>query len=198
MCIRDRIYSDPNILGTRLTLNSRAGLVFSRASSEFEGSFSTFDLNYPLWQLASKWGGGINFSHNISTIRDFVGNSLRVFDPDESIEGDEIPFVYDLRRFNVTTSAVRQIGKDFKHQFRLGHTLQSIRPSLNDSVINDAATLQIFQDNIFPRSERISSVFFQVSGFQNKFIVYRDLHTAYRRQRQMCIRDRTRTLTGKL
>ena len=171
------IYRDPNILGSRLTLFTRAGLVFSRAESEFEGSFSTIELNYPLWQLASKWGAGVEFSHNISTIRDFVGNAIRTFDPDENVDGDELPFVYDWRRFDITTSAVRQIGKDFKHRFRLGHVLQSLRPTLNDVVPNDSETLQIYQENIFPRSERISSIFFQISGFQNKFTLYRDLNS---------------------
>ena len=49
-------YTDPNIAGKRLTMQTAWRAIFGRESLDYEGTSSASSFAYPLWSLRSRWG----------------------------------------------------------------------------------------------------------------------------------------------
>jgi hypothetical protein len=178
-------YVDKNIAGTRLQLSTRVSALFSRSERDFEGTASTVIFGYPLWSLRSKWGASIVASHFDSTVRQFFGPNLRLYDNPDTAEQELIPRKFDFRVIGIETSGVRSFGEDVKQRITVGHTLSIRRPSLLDDFGQTGIPLptkerieiarDAFERDVLPRSERVSSVFARYSVFTPDFIVYRNL-----------------------
>jgi hypothetical protein len=178
-------YIDKNIAGTRLQLQTRWSALFSRSTSEFEGTSSTTIFAYPLWSLRSKWGASIVATHFDSTVRQFLGPDLRLYDNPDTFELELIPRTFDFRVFGLETSGVRSFGDAVKHRLTAGHTLSIRRPSVQDDFGQQGIALPTkerveiaraaFERDVLPRSERVSAVFVRYNVFTPEFIVYRDL-----------------------
>lgn len=170
-------YIDKALLGTRLRLSTRGRAIFSRSEREFEGTSSSFSLNYPLWSLREKWGGGVSFSHFDAPIRVFRGTEVQLLDNPDTSEVEEIRRSYRDRRMALQTSGVRSFGKKVKQQVTFGHSFSVIRPELADDFIGSASDIEYLQNVVFPRSERASSLFLQYRLFTPDFVVYRNLNS---------------------
>jgi hypothetical protein len=178
-------YIDKNIAGTRLQLQTRWSALFSRATSEFEGTSSTTIFTYPLWSLRSKWGASIVATHFDSTVRQFLGPDLRLYDNPDTLELELIPRTFDFRVIGIETSGVRSFGDAVKHRLTAGHTLSIRRPSLLDDFGEQGIALPTkerveiaraaFERDVMPRSERVSALFVRYNVFTPEFIVYRNL-----------------------
>ena len=75
-------YFDPNIRGTRLTLYASARSIYTRARpANYEGNTETLSVRYPLYSLASRWGGGRRRRPpGLGDPRGFRGNAVRLVD----------------------------------------------------------------------------------------------------------------------
>jgi hypothetical protein len=171
-------YSDSNIRGTRLTFSTVFGAWFGREDGRYEGTSSRTVLAYPLYALASRWGGSLDFSHANYVLRDFVRTRPRLVDLEETPETDEIPWVYRLRRYVFTSSAVRSFGrKRLVQRATFGHQFLVQRPTFAEGFTDDPLVRQGFARRVFPRSERVSALFARWSLFTPRYRVYRDLNT---------------------
>lgn len=168
-------FVDKAVLGTRLQLSAVANLIFSRKSQEFEGTSSDFNLTYPLWSLRQKWGAGLSMSHFDSTIRFFRGTKLEPYDNPDTDEIETIDRTYHFTTLGTEASGVRSFGTKIKHRVSLGHALSVRRPSFVFDFSGTDADRVAFERDVFPRSERASSLFVKYLLFTPRYVVYRNL-----------------------
>jgi hypothetical protein len=165
-------YIDPNIAGTRLSLETKIDAVFNRYSSDFEGSQSVTSFAYPLWSLDRKWGASVDISHFDAVRRAFFGTDLRGY---QTADGVILPWEYDERDLVVESVVTRQAGRAVKHRVSLGHRLDVQRPEVRDDFPGDDAAREEFEREVLPRSERSSAVFARYFLFTPTYAVYRNI-----------------------
>ena len=124
-------YFDPNIRGTRLQLYTRATFFAGRASGDYEGNAQTASLRYPLYSLASRWGGGVDVGHADQVARSFQGRNLRLVDLAATPGvNDMIPYEYRWRRVTVDGNTARSWPGWITQRVTLGYLVDSRRPSV--------------------------------------------------------------------
>jgi hypothetical protein len=163
------------MLGKRLALNTRAALVFGRASGQVEGSVSTFDFSRPLWSLDSHWGAGVAWKQRYDIARSFRGIGLRTYDAPETPDDDAIPREYRQRTFSLTTSGVRQWGGRIEQQLRFGHIFGLQRPTVLSDFPGDAIVRDAFERDVLPRSERSSQLFLGYALFTPRYHAFHNV-----------------------
>ncbi len=171
-------FTDPNIVGTRLYLSASANAIFGRDSHAAEGSSSALSFGYPIFSLASRWGASANFAHYQGITRRFVGDNLETIDlkatPDQT---EALPFMFRTRSVSGDASVTRQFGKSVIHRLRAGQALSVNRHSFTDDFPGDQTLRELFSAQVFPRSERVSSVFVSYTLFTPRYVTYRDFDT---------------------
>jgi hypothetical protein len=170
-------YFDPNIRGTRLTLYARATAFVGRASNEYEGNAETVSVRYPLYSLASRWGGGIDVTHANQIERRFQGSNLRLIDLASTMGvNDMIPFQYRWQRTAVDGNVSRSFPGWITQRWTLGHLVDSRRPSVLPD-FPDPALAAAFLAERAPISERRSEPYLRYELFTPRYEVLRDLDT---------------------
>jgi hypothetical protein len=178
-------YFDPNVAGTRLTLLASAKALYTRGTDAYEGNTELFSVRYPLFSLASRWGGGVDVNHQDTILRSFRGNSLRLLDLTGDPAGVVEAVPYEFRRgvVSVDGSVVRSFGIDVIQRVSLGHLFDDRRSSTLPTFPGDPADPQRalderrFLDQFTPVSERRSEPYLGYSLFTPRYAVYRDLNT---------------------
>ncbi|MBA3454797.1 MAG: hypothetical protein H0T42_17045, partial [Deltaproteobacteria bacterium] len=188
---------DKNFLGEHLELRTRVNAIVNRAALfdgdiETEGSSSTVSLRKTLWQLSSKWGGGVNFTHRYATERRFEGTNLRqvrcavgvercvLLDRETAAmtpEDEKLPFIYRQRRWSITASAVRQFGTKVKQHVTFGYTLDSTKPRLLEDFPGTVEQREPFIARVLPPSEVDSAPFVSYSLFTPRYRTRRNVAT---------------------
>jgi len=191
------LFINKNFLGKYLELRARINAIVNRAALfdgnlDSEGSSSTVSLRRTLWQLSSKWGGGVNFTHRYATERRFDGTSLRqvgcaagvarcvLLDRETAAvtpDDEKLPFIYRQRRWAVTASAVRQFGTKVKHQVSFGHSLDSTKPRLLEGFPGTVEQRAPFIARVLPPSEVVSAPFVSYALFTPRFRTRRNVST---------------------
>lgn len=171
------LYRDTNVLGKRWQLVTRAGPLFGRESGLLEGSLSSTTLSRPFWSFDTEWGGALSLSHFDGTVRLFRGTDVRTYDAPETDEVEEVPWIYDQRNITLGGSVSRSFGRDVVQRVSLGYQLDSTRPTLPDDFAQPDAVRDAFVRDVFPRSERTSSVYTVYQVFTPRFVAYRDIST---------------------
>lgn len=191
------LFIDKNLFGQYIELRARVDAVLNRdaliqrGEIEREGSQSTIAVSRNLWSLASKWGAGVTFTHRYAIDRSFVGTSLRQvrcpvdgspcqrdFDPATVPDEEKLPHLYEMRRWGVSSYAVRQLGgKALKHQITLGHSVDRQRPRLLDSFPGTPEQRVPFELAVLPRSEITSVPYVGYSLFTPRFRTLRNVST---------------------
>lgn len=169
-------YSDPNIAGSRLTLGVAADAIFNRESTEFEGSRSSVALTYPLWSLATPWGGSISVTHWDAPVRSFVGTGLRPYRPPE-VPDTVLPWSYRYREFEADASATYSFGSTVKTRLSFGYSFFLTDAEHLDEFPDDEVLKTAFARDVFPRLEQSSALWFRYRLFTPTFRTYRDLRT---------------------
>ncbi len=179
-------YVDTNIAGTHVRLDARSATVFSRGSSDVEGTRNNVVMTYPLWSLQRRWGGSLIFTHIDDIERDYLGVDLRPRDLASTPDVQEaVPYIYDRRNTRLDFNATRSLGDGIKHNLSFGYELFINRPTLNgdgptaeqcaDTPL--AECVELFRQEVLPRSERSSSLYTQYSMFTPDFRTYRNIDT---------------------
>lgn len=171
------VYIDPNVRGTRMTLEAGARAIFSRETDELEGSRSAIELAYPLWALDRDWGASIAASHYDSRIRYFRGAGLLTYDVPETPGVEELPITYDYTRLSASSGVIRGFGTKVEHRLSFGHELGLSLPSLRADFVGSPLEREAFARDIFPRRELASALFVGYRLFTPTFVGYRDLDT---------------------
>lgn len=179
-------YLDTNIGGSRLRLDARSAVVFSREQGELEGTRNDIALTYPLWSLQRRWGASLTVLHLDDIRRDFQGLALRPRDLESTPDVQEaIPYIYDRRSTEIDTSATRSLGDDVKQYLRFGYELVITRPELHEQGPTPeqcagtplAECVRLFRQEVLPRSERTSALYTEYSVFTPEFQTYRNIDT---------------------
>jgi hypothetical protein len=171
-------YFDPNIHGTRLTLLAAARLTYARDTGDYEGNYETFSLRYPLYALASKWGGGIDLGHVNVVQRFFQGTHLRLEDLQATPDVVELfPYIYRREVTTVDSNVVRSFGRALIQRVTLGHLYDSRRSSLVPGFPATPEDGQLFLAQYAPLSQRRSEPYLRYDMFTARYAVYRDLDT---------------------
>jgi len=143
-----------------------------------EGSDSSISLSYPLWALASEWGGGVSFGHAYGPARRYLFTGLRGVHETSSTGQDELlPWEYELKQWSSNANIVRQWGSWLKQQFYVGVNVSSTRPSLLPNFPNDQLLQSEFERDVFPRSEFISAPYLEYSFFMPRYTTLRNVGT---------------------
>jgi hypothetical protein len=178
-------YFDPNVAGTRVTLLASASAVYTRGTNAYEGNGELFSVRYPLFSLASRWGGGVDVNHQDAVARSFRGNGLRLLDltgePASVVEA--IPYEYRRTIASANGSVVRSFGVDVIQRVTVGHLFDARRSSVLPTFPGDPADPQRaldeqrFLDQFAPVSERRSEPYVGYDMFTPRYAVYRSLNT---------------------
>jgi hypothetical protein len=177
-----------------------------------EGTQSTFRIDKPLFSLTSKWGAGLSFGHRYAidrrfrglgllpvdcstgtcqiptrTIVDAEGNESRVFAPildlaRVSTDAAIIGVQYEMRRWDLTASAVRQwggcvAGDCYKHTVSFGYSIDDTNPRLLPSFPGNAVEREAFIRDVLPRDEMTSTPFVTYGLFMPRFKNVRNIDT---------------------
>ncbi|MEC8024908.1 MAG: hypothetical protein VX223_13310 [Myxococcota bacterium] len=170
-------YVDPNIAGSRMTMTARAQALFSRADGAFEGSTSDVTLAYPLWQLASRWGGSVRFRHYDGPVRVFEGNVLRTYDSPDTPALESVPWEYEYTLYQGTAQLFYQAGTWLKQQVRFGIDVFSTTARMRDGFSGETTVQSAFERDVLPRQETSSAVFLSWRMFTPTWATYRHLAT---------------------
>lgn len=177
------LFLDKNLGGRHLDVRARFAGLFARdrllddGTFEAEGSESALDVSRPLWNLGEKWGGGVSFSHRFAVERSFRGAALRRYDNPDTAEQEMAPWRYDLRRWAVSASVVRQFGDRIKQRVGGGYAIESQRPRLPADFPGDAQLASAFARDVLPRSERTSLPFLSYGLFEPRYRTLRNVST---------------------
>lgn len=171
------VYIDPNIRGTRMTLEVGARAIFNRDTNVFEGSRSALELAYPLWSLKEDWGASIAVSHYDSKIRFFRGAGLLTYDVPETVAEEELPIVYDFTRLSAASGVIRGFGETVEHRVSFGHELSMQLPRLPEDFMGSSLERDAFARDIFPRRELASAFFVSYRLFTPTYHAVRDFDT---------------------
>ncbi len=178
-------YFDPNLAGTRLTLLASARAFYTRGTDAYEGDAELFSVRYPLFSLASRWGGGVDVNHQDAVLRSFRGNSLRLLDLAGDPAGvvEAIPYEYRRGIVSVNSSVVRSFGGNVIQRVTVGHLFDDRRSSVLPEFPGDPGDPQRalderrFLNQFAPLSERRSEPYVNYAVFTPRYGVYRDLNT---------------------
>ena len=192
------IFINKNLLGLHLDFRARLDAILNRdalvehGKFQREGSQSSISLTRSLWSLATEWGGGVSFSHRFAIDRQFLGLDLFPVDcssgtcvrappplaaAQTGATADFLGVQYEMRRWNVTASGVRQWGTDLKSQLTIGQAVTSQRPRLLDSFPGNDLDRAAFIRDVLPRSELSSGPFISYGVFTPTFKTLRNVST---------------------
>jgi hypothetical protein len=170
-------YYDPNIRGTRLRFWASALFYSSRETGSYEGNSQVATLRYPLYSLASRWGGGIDFIHASTVPRVFQGNRLRLVDLAGTPGADNVPYEYRRRLWTVDASAVRSSGTTVIQRVTAGYLVDRRHSEVLAGFPGDMTQAQLFLAQWTPITEQRSEPYVRYEAFTPRYAVLRDLDT---------------------
>ena len=179
------LFIDKDVLGEHFNLQARVDDILTRddltkhSRLHSEGSDSTITLTRPLWNLASEWAAGAQFTHRFAVNRLFSGTGLRQFDYADPVTGQHtmFPREYDLRQWSFSTFVTRQWGDELKQQLSIGHGVVSQRPTPLDDFAGNAMQRAAFIAGVLPSSEVTSVPFIEYAFFMPRYRALRDVST---------------------
>jgi len=179
-------YIDPNILGTRLLLVARATLWYARDTDRYEGDTELLSLRYPLFSLASRWGAGLDVTHQDAVTRNFLGNAVRLVgvDPTPGQTPDDIvnvPYKYRRRILTTDLNGLRSFRRgDVIQRVAFGHRFDRRRSLVTEDFPVDLDRPDLarqFLDQQAPIDETRSEPYLRYEVFTARYATFRDLDT---------------------
>jgi hypothetical protein len=169
-------YFDPNVAGTRLTLLAVATAWYTRGGHGYEGNNELFSLRYPLYSLASRWGGGVDVIHRNEVVRRFCDNLLCPAD----VAGTSVPLVYRRRDLTADAGAVRSFGQMIVQRVTLGYRFDRRQSLVPPDFPIDPANPNLADEFLAtwaPLPETRSEPYMRYQLFTARYGVFRDLDT---------------------
>jgi hypothetical protein len=170
-------YFDPNIHGTRMVLRASSLFYTSRETGHYEGDAELVSLHYPLYSLATKWGGGVDVLHQNVVFRGFRGNSLRLVHLAGTPDVEMLPYEYRRHVLSVDGSVVRSWGNAAIQRVTAGYLVDGRSSDVLPDFPGDALTAQQFLARWAPITEQKSEPYLRYEMFTPRYLVIRDLNT---------------------
>lgn len=170
------LYFDPNVGGSRLTLLATAAAWYARDAERYEGNNEVLSLRYPLYALASRWGGGVDVIHDDVVVRQFCVNQLCPVD----VSGTQLPLTYRRRSLTVDSNVVRSFGQTTIQRVTAGFRMSEGRSLVLSSFPTSPADPDLanaFLARWAPRSEQRSEPYARYELFFARYGLSRDLDT---------------------
>ncbi len=169
-------YFDPNLAGTRLTLLATGRAWYARDGNRYEGDSELFSLRYPLYALASRWGGGLDVSQRDHVVRRFCHNELCPV----AVGATTVPFIYRRQEAAADAHVVRSFGRAVIQRLTGGYRFERPRSLVLADFPSDPAQPTLADDFLArwaPGSETRSELYLRYELFTPRFHLYRDLDT---------------------
>jgi hypothetical protein len=171
-------YLDSNVAGTRINFSLSYRVAYDRATDKQEGSSFGAQVSYPLFSLASRWGASVSGGYSDAVARRYTQAGLYRVDLRGTPEMEALPYIYRVRRKSAGASLVRSFGRRVIQRVSGGYSFSEVRPRFHQSFPSeDPQVRAAFAAQVFPLSERISSVYTGYSLFTPNYRVYRDYET---------------------
>jgi hypothetical protein len=170
-------YFDPNIHGTRMVLRASSLFYTSRETGRYEGDAELVALHYPLYSLATKWGGGVDVVHQNVVFRGFRGNNLRLVHLPGTPDAEMLPYEYRRHVLSVDGSVVRSWGSAVIQRVTAGYLVDGRSSDVLPDFPGDALTAQKFLAQWAPITEQKSEPYLRYEMFTPRYLVIRDLNT---------------------
>jgi hypothetical protein len=176
------IYFDPNVAGTRLTLLATGTTWYARSADSYEGDDEVFSLRYPLYALASRWGAGLDVSHQSVVVRQFCDEELCPAD----VAGTAVPLIYRRRTLALDGNVVRSFGQAIIQRvttgFRVDRRRSLVLPGFpagldSPAAPNDVKLADDFLAKWTPTSENRSEPYLRYEMFLARYGVFREFDT---------------------
>jgi hypothetical protein len=133
-------------------------------------------LRYPLFSLASRWGAGLDVSHQDVVVRHFCDNRLcRV-----NVAGTSVPFIYRRREAAVDANLVRSFGRVVIQRVTAGYRFDRPRSLVLADFPTDPSAPALadpFLAQWTPLSETRSEPYLRYELFTAQYGVFRNLNT---------------------
>jgi hypothetical protein len=180
------VYYDTNVLGKHVDFYTRIYGLFNRDDLwgqqkwTYEGSQSVVRVNRPLWNLAAKWGGGVEFRHLFAIERRYQQDAeghigLRTYDDPDTADVEAVPYEYKVRSFSLSTGMIRGFGDTVKHRLKAGHQLTSAHYRVADDFGFPMPLQTAFERDVLPRSEVTSALYLGYEVFVPHYREYRNV-----------------------
>ncbi len=171
-------YLDSNVAGTRLTFSVSYRVAYDRATDRKEGSSFGAQVSYPLFSLASRWGASLSGGYSDGVVRRYLQEGLYPVDLRGTPGMEALPYIYKVRRKSAGASLVRSFGRRVIQRVSGGYSFSEVRPRFHESFPSeDPMVRAAFAAQVFPLSERVSSIYAGYSLFTPNYRVYRDYET---------------------
>jgi hypothetical protein len=172
------LFIDRRILSSRWQLSSSLDLVFSRDTSELEGTRGGLTFGIPLWDLRERWGFDVSVAWNETVGRQISGSDLLTWDDPQTLEAENIPRIWYQDLVSVSASAHRQlVTDDHIHRLSFGYAASIRRYDVHpDTGLNrDSAAADSFRDDVLPPSRDQLYPYMRWQFFTPKWTTFTDL-----------------------
>lgn len=167
-------YLDPMLFGSRLELDIRPGLVFSRKDFSYDGFLGHFSLERKLVSATDKWGYGLDISYGSKPIIDFNGGEVRTYDIPSTKVLENIERRYRWRYGKGKIEGRRSFGRTYKSEIFAEYGINVKRPDLEDDMSLSKEEEEAFRANVLPKNELESFITLGYNYFQNQYQVLYD------------------------
>jgi outer membrane protein assembly factor BamA len=162
-------YTDPRVGGSRLSVTESASVITNKASGQNEGGTFLIDVEKPLYSLDTPWAYGVTVSGTKDIYRLFEGGQLAGYQSPTT--GEVIPYMYNQQDWEAMAKVTRSFGTSQKNDLMFGWRAWIREYSVPDSGTSaQAQTLQDFQNNILPDSERAGMLFFNYHYYTAHYV----------------------------
>jgi hypothetical protein len=185
-------FVDPNVLGSRVRLLAAFYGVWARRIGEValggrEGTSGRLRVEYPLYSLASRYGGFVDGSYFDGVGRVFEDLTLKTIRPgiDEKCvvpgvasDPTAVDCAYQIRTYGISSGVTRSFPRSWVIQrITFGQEFGVQRPGFLTGFSEDLTIRQAFASGAFPASYRTSGLYLRYELFTPHYGVYRNVDT---------------------
>lgn len=168
-------YSDPRVLGSRIAVEERGGVILNRKSRQVEGGIARIRLGQPLFSLDTKTGWSLSLAAQKDIFRLYSGGQQLSYTATST--GEKVPYSFDRRFLNAQAAYTFSYGKNVKRNFTFGWNGKASDYSmrLEGATASDAAVNE-FRARVLPYSETYGALFTRFDLFGSRYQREMDIH----------------------
>ncbi|MCM2277167.1 MAG: BamA/TamA family outer membrane protein [Oligoflexia bacterium] len=157
-------YTDPYFAGSRLQIEQKASLIFSRQGGRNEGALGSLVVQSPLRSLEAEWGWNVSAAFRRDTFRLFSRGALAEVTLPGT--GEDFPYLFERRRVEASARVTRSFGRELKQNLSLGWLAYLREYTVPDpGAALSQASHQEFRGNYVPRNENAGLLAFTYEAY---------------------------------
>jgi hypothetical protein len=171
-------FVDRRILSSRLSLAASMALVFTRDSSDLEGSYGSLSFGLPLWDLRERWGFGASIAWNETVGRQLSGTRLLTFDDPATTTAESVPRIWYQDLVSASLTASRQlVTDDFIHRLTFGYaaSIRRFEPHPDTNLVAGSELERAFVEDVLPPTREQLYPYFRWQLFTPTWETFTDL-----------------------